>query len=296
MFLSVRNGLAMARKKYSKVLQFAWIRNTCKLLRKMEASKTVKKKDIVLSSIYLQSRPLHLKQKKMNSRTLQKSEETHSFFPKWNPCLCHQKTWRPCLYRSLQSGIRNMRNGGHSVKTEKHWKHRKAHCKHPKCHQKHRKHIGKASERHRKGIGKEVVTPQNAFVLTSRDDPGIGKASENIWKYWKAWGNIGKHRKTSDPTWKNLNKDGNSRSLSDSLICSTKQPHWRHLEIAVFSILIPCLFAQQSRLIGCSWQTSPPKENCSHCLVHWRHMRLSIISLIWGCQLFHSGCLDSKIK
>ena len=116
----------------------------------------------------------------------------------------------------------------------------------------HRKGIGKTSERHRKGIGKEVVTPQNAFVLTSRDDPGIGKASENIWKYWKAWGNIGKHRKTSDPPWKNLNKDGNSRSLSDSLICSTKQPHWRHLEIAVFCILTPCLFAQQSRLIGCS--------------------------------------------
>ena len=32
------------KKKHSKVLQFAWIRNTCKLLRKMEASKTVKKK------------------------------------------------------------------------------------------------------------------------------------------------------------------------------------------------------------------------------------------------------------
>jgi hypothetical protein len=36
------------------------------------------------------------------------------------------------------------------------------------------------------------------------------------------------------------------------LICSTKQPHWGHLEIAIFCILIPCLFAQQSRLIGCS--------------------------------------------
>ena len=270
-------------KKYSKVLQFAWIRNTCKLLRKMEASKTVKKKDIVLSSIYLQSRPLHLKQKKMNSRTLQKSEETHSFFPKWNPRLCHQKTWRPCLYRSLQSGIRNMRNSGHSVKTEKHWKHRKAHCKHPKCHQKHRKHIGKASERHRKGIGKEVVTPQNAFVLTSRDDPGIGKASE---RHRKTSGNIGKHGETSESIGKHRTPPGRTwtrmetpASLSDSLICSTKQSHWRHLEIAVFSILIPCLFAQQSRLIGCSWQTSPPKENCSQCLVHWRHMRLSIISL-----------------
>ena len=219
----------------------------------------------------------------MNSRTLQKIWGNPHFFPKWNPHLCHQKKWRPCLYRSLQSGIRNMRNSGHSVKTEKHWKHRKAHRKHPKCHQKkHRKHIGKASERHRKGIGKEVVTPQNAFVLTSRDDPGIGKASERqrkTSKHWKASGNIGKHRKTSDPPWKNLNKDGNSCSLSDSLICSTKQPHWRHLEITVFCILIPCLFAQQSRLIGCSWQTSPPKENCSQCLVHWRHMRLSMISL-----------------
>ena len=92
-----------------------------------------------------------------------------------------------------------MRNNGHSMKTEKYWKHRKAHRKHPKCHQKHRKHIGKVSERHRKGIGKKIITPQNALVLTSRDDPGIGKASENIWKYWKAWGNIGKHRKRSDP-------------------------------------------------------------------------------------------------
>ena len=227
----------------------------------------------------------------MNSRTLQKNlRKPTVFFPKWNPRLCHQKTWRPCLYRSLQSGIRNMRNSGHSVKTEKHWKHRKAHRKHPKCHQKHRKHIGKASERHRKGIGKTSERHRKGSSDPSKcicfDVPrrpghrkGIGKASENIWKYWKAWGNIGKHRKTSDPPWKNLNKDGNSRSLSDSLICSTKQPHWRHLEIAVFCILTPCLFAQQSRLIGCSWQTSPPKENCSQCLVHWRHMRLSIISL-----------------
>ena len=156
-----------------------------------------------------------------------------------------------------------MRNSGHSEKTEKHWKHRKAHRKHPKCHQKHRKHIGKASERHLKGS----CDPSKCICFDVPRRPGhrkgIGKASENIWKYWKAWGNIGKHRKTSDPTWKNLNKDGNSRSLSDSLICSTKQPHWRHLEIAVFCILIPCLFAQQSRLIGCSWQTSPPKENCT---------------------------------
>ena len=143
----------------------------------------------------------------------------------------------------------------------------------------HRKGIGKTSERHRKGSS----DPSKCICFDVPRRPGhrkgIGKASENIWKYWKAWGNIGKHRKTSDPPWKNLNKDGNSRSLSDSLICSTKQPHWRHLEIAVFCILTPCLFAQQSRLIGCSWQTSPPKENCSQCLVHWRHMRLSIISL-----------------
>jgi hypothetical protein len=81
------------------------------------------------------------------------------------------------------------------MKTEKHWKHRKAHRKHPKCHQKHRKHIGKVSERHRKGIGKEIITPQNALVLTSRDDPGIGKASE---RHRKTSGNIGKHGETSE--------------------------------------------------------------------------------------------------
>ena len=97
----------------------------------------------------------------------------------------------------------------------------------------------RASERHRKGIEKHLET------------------LESIGKHRKA-----SERKTSEPPWKNLNKDGNSRSLSDSLICSTKQPHWS-LEIAVFCILIPCLFAQQSRLIGCSWQTSPPKENCT---------------------------------
>ena len=283
MFLRVRNG---AKKTYSKVLQFAWIRNTCKLLRKMEASKTVKKKDIVLSSIYLQSRPLHLKQKKMNSRTLQKNlrKPTVFFRNETRACVIRKhgapaftdlysqafETWETADIQWKQKNIgnigkrtANIRNAIRSIGNTS---------------ERHRKDIGKASERHRKGIGKEVVTPQNAFVLTSRDDPGIGKASENIWKYWKAWGNIGKHRKTSDPPWKNLNKDGNSRSLSDSLICSTKQPHWS-LEIAVFCILIPCLFAQQSRLIGCSWQTSPPKENCSQCLVHWRHMRLSIISL-----------------
>ena len=175
-----------------------------------------------------------------------------------------------------------MRNSGPSVKAEKHWKHRKAHRKHPKCHQKHRKGIGKTSEIHRKGIGKTSERhrkgssdPQKSisFVLMSRDDPGIGKASENILKYWKAWGNIGKHQKTSEPPCKNQNKNGNSRSLSDSLICSTKQPLWRHLETR-------CLFPQQSRLIGRSWQCSSPKEIVVNVyLVHWRLMRILIVSL-----------------
>ena len=114
----------------------------------------------------------------------------------------------------------------------------------------HRKGIGKTSERHRKGSS----DPSKCICFDVPRRPGHRKG---IGKHLETLESIGKHRKaskrkTSEPPWKNLNKDGNSRSLSDSLICSTEQPHWRHLEIAVFCILIPCLFAQQSRLIGCS--------------------------------------------
>ena len=111
-----------------------------------------------------------------------------------------------------------MRNSGHSEKTEKHWKHRKAHRKHPKCHQKHRKHIGKASERHLKGS----CDPSKCICFDVPRRPGhrkgIGKASENIWKYWKAWGNIGKHRKTSG----NIGKHGEtSESIEKENIGTT---------------------------------------------------------------------------
>ena len=127
----------------------------------------------------------------MNSRTLQKIRGNPQFFSEMKPVPVSSENIAPLQIFT----VRHMRNSGHSEKTEKHWKHRKAHRKHPKCHQKHRKHIGKASERHRKGIGKEIVTPQNAFVLTSRKDPGIGKASE---RHRKTSGNIGKHRETSE--------------------------------------------------------------------------------------------------
>ena len=134
----------------------------------MEASKTAKKK-----TSFCLPFTFHLKQKKMNSRTLQKIRGNPQFFSEMKPVPVSSENIAPLQIFT----VRHMRNSGHSEKTEKHWKHRKAHRKHPK------------------GIGKEIVTPQNAFVLTSRKDPGIGKASE---RHRKTSGNIGKHRETSE--------------------------------------------------------------------------------------------------
>ena len=175
----------MARKKNSTVLQFAWIRNTCKLLRNMGALKTVKKKEVVLSSIYLQSRPPHLKQKKMNSRSLQKIWANPQFFSDMKPAPVSVENMAPLplhVFTVRHSKHEKQRTCSESRKTletsesatqtsempsEASETHRKDIEK-----ERHRKGIGKTSERHRKGIGKHLE------ILESMGKHR--KASENI--------------------------------------------------------------------------------------------------------------------
>ena len=130
----------------------------------------------------------------MNSRTLQKIRGNPQFFSEMKPVPVSSENIAPLQIFT----VRHMRNSGHSEKTEKHWKHRKAHRKHPKCHQKHRKHIGKASERHRKGIGKEIVTPQNAFVWRPARTRASERHRKGIEKHLETLESMGKHRKASE--------------------------------------------------------------------------------------------------
>ena len=196
MFLSVRNG---AKKTYSKVLQFAWIRNTCKLLRKMEASKTVKKKDIVLSSIYLQSRPLHLKQKKMISRTLQKNlrKPTVFFRNETRACVIRKhgapaftdlysqafETWETADIQWKQKNIGNIGKRTANIRNAI-------------------RSIGNTSERHRKDIGKASERKLWPLKMHLFWRPARTRASERhrkgIEKHLETLESIGKHRKASE--------------------------------------------------------------------------------------------------
>ena len=237
----------------------------------MEASKTAKKKKSFCLPF-----TFHLKQKKMNSRNFAKNQRKPTVFfrNETRACVIRKHSTFTDLYSQAHEKQRTFRENRKTLETSE---------SAPQTSEMPSEASETTSERHRKDIGKaserKLWPLKMPFVLTSRKGT---RASERhrkgIEKHLETLESIGKHRKaserkTSEPPWKNLNKDGNSRSLSDSLILQYKAAALRSLEIAVFlyfNSLLVCSAVKVDR---------DARDKLVHQKKIVRHMRLSMISL-----------------
>ena len=135
----------------------------------------------------------------MNSRTLQKIRGNPQFFSEMKPAPVSSENMAPLplqIFTVRHSKHEKQRTFSENRKTLETSESAPQTSEMPsEASETHRKGIGKTSERHRKGN----CDPSKCICFDVPQGPGhrkgIGKASKNIWKHWKASGNIGKHRK-----------------------------------------------------------------------------------------------------